>query len=154
MATRDGYYGSDGDDNTFTITGSDKKYFTLVNEKTGEVQVWQDNDDKDNPFVSDKRIGNINPETGKINYNSNWFSNVSKKDRQLVNDNLSTIKDASRNTATNGLITKKGIKPGEAKNQANDLLNNNRAFVAQNALYNPSNKQLEKAIAGAADVGT
>ena len=154
MATRDGYYGSDGDDNTFTIPGSDKKYFTLVNEKTGEVQVWQDNDDKDNPFVSDKRIGNINPKTGQIDYNGNWFSNVSKKDRQLVNDNLNTIKDASRNTATNGLITKKGIKPGEAENQANDLLNNNKAFIVSNALSNPVNLDETRKMVGEAEAGT
>lgn len=154
MATQDGYYGSDGDGNTFTIPGSDKKYFTLVNEKTGEVQVWQDNDDKDNPFVSDKRIGNINPKTGQIDYNGNWFSNVSKKDRQLVNDNLGIIKDASRNTAKNGLITKKGIKPGEAENQANDLLNNNKAFIVSNALSNPVNLDETKKMVGEAEAGT
>ena len=152
MATKDGYYGSDEDGNTFTIPGSDEKYFTLVNEKTGEVQVWQDNPNGINK--TDKRIGNINPKTGQIEYNNNWIRGATKKDRQLVNDNLGTIKDASRNTAKNGLISKKGITPVEAENQANDLLNNNKAFIVSNALSNPANLDKQRKMIGEAEAGT
>ena len=58
MTTKANFYGSDDDDNVFPLPGSDKKYFTLVNKKTGEVEVWQDN--PDGFLRSDKRIGNIN----------------------------------------------------------------------------------------------
>ena len=152
MTTKADFYGSDDDDNVFPLTGSDKKYFTLVNKKTGEVEVWQDN--PDGFLRSDKRIGNINPETGQIEYNGTWFSNVSKKDRQLVNDNLGTIKDQSINTAKLGIKNEKGITAGEAENQANDLLNNNRAFIVSNALSNPANLDKQRKMIGEAEAGT
>ena len=152
MTTKADFYGSDDDDNVFPLTGSDKKYFTLVNKKTGEVEVWQDN--PDGFLRSDKRIGNINPKTGQIEYNGTWFSNVSKKDRQLVNDNLGTIKDQSINTAKLGIKNEKGITPGEAENQANDLLNNNKAFIVSNALSNPVNLDETKKMVGEAEAGT
>jgi len=152
MTTKADFYGSDDDDNVFPLTGSDKKYFTLVNKKTGEVEVWQDN--PDGFLRSDKRIGNINPETGQIEYNGTWFSNVSKKDRQLVNDNLGTIKDQSINTAKLGIKNEKGITAGEAENQANDLLNNNKAFIVSNALSNPANLDKQRKMIGEAEAGT
>ncbi len=152
MTTKADFYGSDDDDNVFPLTGSDKKYFTLVNKKTGEVEVWQDN--PDGFLKSDKRIGNINPKTGQIEYNGTWFSNVSKKDRQLVNDNLGTIKDQSINTAKLGIKNEKGITAGEAENQANNLLNNNRAFIVSNALSNPVNLDETKKMVGEAEAGT
>jgi hypothetical protein len=155
MTTKADFYGSDDDDNVFPLTGSDKKYFTLVNKKTGEVEVWQDN--PDGFLRSDKRIGNINPETGQIEYNGTWFSNVSKKDRQLVNDNLGTIKDQSINTAKLGIKNEKGITAGEAENQANKLLNNNKAFMddtIQNALSKPASIEEQKKMIGEAEAGT
>ena len=155
MTTKANFYGSDDDDNVFPLTGSDKKYFTLVNKKTGEVEVWQDN--PDGFLRSDKRIGNINPETGQIEYNGTWFSNVSKKDRQLVNDNLGTIKDQSINTAKLGIKNEKGITAGEAENQANKLLNNNKAFMddtIQNALSKPASIEEQKKMIGEAEAGT
>ena len=63
MTTKAGFYGSDDTDNTFK--GQDGiDYFTLVNKKTGEVEIYQE------AFGADKRVGNINPDTGKVKYRS------------------------------------------------------------------------------------
>ena len=153
MTTKPGFYGSDETNNLFSIPGSDKKYFTLVNEKTGEVEIWQDTEGETLSF-HDKRVGNINPKTGQIDYNGNWWGGANNTDKELINNNLGIIKDQSRNTAKNGLIEQKGIKPGEAENQANDLLNNNRGFVVSNALSNPVNLDEARKMVGEAEAGT
>ena len=152
MTTKPDFYGSDETDNIFPLTGSDKKYFTLVNKKTGEVEIWQDN--PDGFLKSDKRVGNINPKTGQIDYNGNWWGGANNTDKKLINNNLGTIKDQARNTATLGIKNEKGITPGEADNQANDLLNNNRAFIVSNALSNPVNLDETKKMVGEAEAGT
>jgi len=111
--TKTGFYGSDGTDNQFTIPGSDKKYFTLVNEKTGEVEVWQDTEGETLSF-HDKRVGNIGAD-GEIDFNNAWWGGANKKDKALISDanNLAVIKNASQKTATTGLIAN-GVKPPEA----------------------------------------
>ena len=128
MTAKPNFYGSDEDDNVFPLTGSEEKYFTLVNKKTGEIEVWQDNPDGINR--TDKRIGNIS-KNGKIKYHSNWFSNVSEKDRKLVNDNITEIKNQSLKTATNGIIEEKGLDPGPAGAEANKLTNTKKALTPE-----------------------
>ena len=39
MTTKDGYYGSDGVENRFSDPKTNEAYFTLINEKTGEIEV-------------------------------------------------------------------------------------------------------------------
>ncbi len=57
MTTKEGFYGSDDDKNKFQ--GQDGiNYFTLVNKKTGEVEIWQDTEG-DTLSVHDKRVGNM-----------------------------------------------------------------------------------------------
>ena len=147
MTTKEGFYGSDDDENKFQ--GQDGiDYFTLVNKKTGEVEIYQE------AFGADKRVGNINPETGKIEYNGNWWGGANNKDKQWVNKNLKTIKDASRNTTKNGLAEEKGLRGNALEEQSNALLNNNKGFLYENALSKPANKQIKKAMAGPAEVGT
>ena len=137
MTTKEGFYGSDDDENKFQ--GQDGiDYFTLVNKKTGEVEIYQE------AFGADKRVGNINPETGKIDYNGNWWGGANNKDKQWVNKNLKTIKDASRNTTKNGLAEEKGLRGNALEEQSNALLNNNKGFLYENALSKPANKQIKK----------
>ena len=111
--TKTDFYGSDGTDNQFTIPGSDKKYFTLVNEKTGEVELWQDTEGETLSF-HDKRVGNIGAD-GKIKFNNAWWGGANPKDKELINDanNLVVIKNAAQKTAETGLIAN-GVKPPAA----------------------------------------
>ena len=147
MTTKEGFYGSDDDKNKFQ--GQDGiDYFTLVNKETGEVEIYQE------AFGADKRVGNIDPKTGKVKYNGNWWGGANNKDKEWVNKNLKTIKDASRNTTKNGLAEEKGLRGDALEEQSNALLNNNKGFLYENALSNPATKQIEKAMAGPAEVGT
>ena len=67
---RNGWYGNDDKTNRFTDPKTGEAYFTLVNEKTGEIELWNE----DFGFA-DKKVGTLNPETGKMDYNGKWFSN-------------------------------------------------------------------------------
>ena len=152
MTTKEGFYGSDTDKNKFP--GKDgKDYFTLVNKETGEVEIWQDTEGE-TLSVHDKRVGNIDPKTGNVKYNGNWWGGANNSDKEWVNKNLSTIKDAARKTTKNGLAEEKGLRGDALEEQSNALLNNNKGFLYENALSKPANKQIKKAMAGPAEVGT
>ena len=147
MTTKPDFYGSDDDDNKFP--GKDgMDYFTLVNKQTGEVEIYQES------LIADKRVGNIDPKTGKVKYNGNWWGGANNSDKEWVNTNLNTIKDAARKTTKNGLAEEKGLRGDALEEQSNALLNNNKGFLYENALSQPANKQIEKAMAGPSEVGT
>ena len=90
---RNGWYGNDDKTNRFTDPKTGEAYFTLVNEKTGEIELWNE----DFGFA-DKKVGTLNPETGKMDYNGKWFSNVNADDKAFA---------------------EKIIKNGDLKKQAN-----------------------------------
>ena len=135
MANKENFYGSDGTDNTFFLAGkdgntiTDKKYFPLVNKKTGEVELWEDNDDG---FLrGDKRIGTIN-EKEEMEYNSGWFNNVSEEDRELINNNIKDIKKQAQLTAANGIRDDNPtLSPQQARNQAKKLTNKNKVLTKE-----------------------
>ena len=54
MTTKDGYYGSDDVENRFSDPKTNEAYFTLVNEKTGEIELWNE----DFGFA-DKKVGTL-----------------------------------------------------------------------------------------------
>ena len=65
MATKDGFYGSDDTSNTFQGNGA--KWFTLVDKKLGDIDLYEELLD------DDKKAGTIFSNTGKLNFNPNWF---------------------------------------------------------------------------------
>ncbi len=149
MTTKAGFYGSDDTSNTFK--GQDGiDYFTLVNKKTGEVEIYQE------AFGADKRVGNIDRETGKVEYNGSWWGGANNKDKKWVDANLKTIKDASHKTIEKGYKEDNpGSSPESQRNQANKLSQNNKANEAQeliNTGLNPSN--ISKPEIGPATAGT
>tara|TARA_B100001250_G_scaffold315674_1_gene277983 strand:+ start:76 stop:1410 length:1335 start_codon:yes stop_codon:yes gene_type:complete len=90
---RNGWYGNDDKTNRFKDPKTNETYFTLVNEKTGEIELWNE----DFGFA-DKKVGTLDPETGKMDYNGKWFSNVNADDKAFA---------------------EKIIKNGDLKKQAN-----------------------------------
>ena len=135
MANKENFYGSDETDNTFFLAGkdgntiTDKKYFPLVNKKTGEVELWEDND---GGFLnSDKKIGTINEE-GEMEYNSGWFNNVSEEDRKLIDNNIKDIKKKAEVTAANGIRDDDPrLNPQQARNQAKILTNTKTSLTPE-----------------------
>ena len=77
MTTKDGYYGSDDVENRFSDPKTNEAYFTLVNEKTGEIEVYNEE------FGADKRVGTISPD-GSVDFNDNWWGGANKNDRAFV----------------------------------------------------------------------
>ena len=149
MTTKAGYYGSDDTSNKFK--GQDGiDYFTLVNKKTGETEIYQE------AFGADKRVGNISPETGEVEYNTNWWGGANNKDQEWVNANLDTIKNAAQKTTAKGILNDGASDSKAAQNQANTLLKNNKANEAQElvntALSNPAG--IKKPEIGPAQAGT
>ena len=134
MTTKTGFYGSDDTSNKFK--GQDGiDYFTLVNKKTGEIEIYQE------AFGADKRVGNIGAD-GKVKYNGNWWGGANNKDKEWVNKNLKTIKDQSQKTIENGLLEDNpGMTPEQARNQAYKLNNTNKSLSSEQeeALTNPTN---------------
>ena len=124
MTTKTGFYGSDDTSNKFK--GQDGiDYFTLVNKKTGEIEIYQE------AFGADKRVGNIGAD-GKVKYNGNWWGGANNKDKEWVNKNLKTIKDQSQKTTENGLLADNpGMTPEQARNQAYKLNNTNKSLSSE-----------------------
>ena len=125
---RNGWYGNDDKTNRFTDPKTGEAYFTLVNEKTGEIELWNE----DFGFA-DKKVGTLNPETGKMDYNGKWFSNVNADDKAFakkITENGDLKKYANQITAAtiadedncNG--DKECIK--EAKIKAQKLIDKNK----------------------------
>ena len=77
MTTQDGYYGSDDVENRFSDPKTNEAYFTLVNEKTGEIEVYNEE------FGADKRVGTISPD-GSVDFNDNWWGGANENDRAFV----------------------------------------------------------------------
>ena len=77
MTTKDGYYGSDDVENRFSDPKTNEAYFTLINEKTGEIEVYNEE------FGVDKRVGTISPD-GSVDFNDNWWGGANKNDRAFV----------------------------------------------------------------------
>ena len=116
--TKDGFYGNGADSNTFTLkhpNGKDtNKYFTLVNKKTGEIEVYQDE------RVGNKRVGTIGAD-GKMKYNDAWYAGVRETDRKTIENGLPAIKNHAITTAKTGIINEKGLDAGPAGAEARKL---------------------------------
>ena len=134
MATKDGYYGSDDTSNTFMGNGTN--WFTLVNKKVGDIDIYEDILD------DDKRAGTIFSESGKLEFNPNWFDQ-DLKHKSFINDNLKIFKNAGSETIKKGLLSADNtLNPEGAGNLAKNLTKTNKADEGssdnKDALTNPT----------------
>ena len=135
MATKDGYYGSDDTSNTFMGNGTN--WFTLVDKKLGNIDIYEDLLD------DDKKAGTIFSESGKIEFNPNWFSQ-DLKHKEFINDNLKIFKNAGSETIKKGLLSADNtLNPEAAGNKSKNLTKTNKADEGgsddKDALTNPAN---------------
>ena len=75
MTTKDGYYGSDAVENKFSDPATNESYFTLVNEKTGEIEIY-------NEEISDEKKVATMETDGSVVYNNDWLSSATTRDEQ------------------------------------------------------------------------
>ena len=105
MTTKDGYYGSDAVENKFSDPATNESYFTLVNEKTGEIEIY-------NEEISDeKRVATMETD-GSVVYNNDWLSSATKRDEQFIDI---------------------GVMTGSIKNHAAQLVNDESGLTPTNA---------------------
>ena len=105
MTTKDGYYGSDAVENKFSDPATNESYFTLVNEKTGEIEIY-------NEEISDeKRVATMETD-GSVLYNNDWLSGATERDEQFIDI---------------------GVMNGSIKNHAAQLVNNESGLTPTNA---------------------
>jgi hypothetical protein len=112
MTTKAGYYGSDAVANRFPDPKTNEAYFTLVNEQTGEIEIYNEE------FLADKRVGTLNTD-GTIEYNENWWGGANENDKAFVEGNLPKIREKA-----NEMVQKTtDLSPAETK----ELLKGNKA---------------------------
>jgi len=105
MTTKDGYYGSDAVENKFSDPDTNESYFTLVNEKTGEIEIY-------NEEISDeKRVATMETD-GSVLYNNDWLSGATERDERFIDI---------------------GVMNGSIKNHAAQLVNNESGLTPTNA---------------------
>jgi len=105
MTTKDGYYGSDAVENKFSDPDTNESYFTLVNEKTGEIEIY-------NEKISDeKRVATMETD-GSVVYNNDWLSSATERDEQFIDI---------------------GVMTGSIKNHAAQLVNDESGLTPTNA---------------------
>lgn len=105
MTTKDGYYGSDAVENKFSDPATNESYFTLVNEKTGEIEIY-------NEEISDeKRVATMETD-GSVVYNNDWLSSATERDEQFIDI---------------------GVMTGSIKNHAAQLVNDESGLTPTNA---------------------
>ena len=119
MATKEGYYGSDDTSNTFKGNGTN--WFTLVNKKVGDIDLYED------VLEDDKRAGTIFSESGKLEFNPNWFDQ-DLKHKAFINDNIKLVKNAASETIKKGLLAADStLSPEAAGNKSKNLTKTNKA---------------------------
>ena len=140
MTTKDGYYGSDDTSNTFKGNGTN--WFTLVNKKLGDIDLYE------NILDDANKAGTIFAESGKLDFNPNWFDQ-DLKHKDFINKNIKLIKNAASETIKKGLRDEdSSLSPEAAANKSKNLTKNNKADEGgtdnKDALTNPANIDPEK----------
>ena len=122
MTTKTGYYGSDAKTNRFIDPKTNEAYFTLVNKKTGEVELYNEE------FGADKRVGTLG-ENGKWEYNKNWWGGANGNDRAFAEK---IQKDGTLKKQASKIVKKQLVDEGktaaEANKETKDLINQNEGI--------------------------
>ena len=122
MTNKAGYYGSDAKTNRFTDPKTRETYFTLVNKKTGEVELYNEE------FGADKRVGTLGDD-GKWEYNKNWWGGANGNDKAFAEK---IQKDGTLKKQASKIVKKQLVDEGqtvdEANKKTNDLINKNEGI--------------------------
>ena len=116
MTTKAGYYGSDAVENRFSDPKTNKAYFTLVNEKTGEIEIYTEE------ISEDKRVGTMEKD-GSVVYNNTWVNSANENDERFIE--IGVITGSIKNHAQTMVKDESGLNNADTKqlmggNAAND----------------------------------
>ena len=148
MTSKAGYFGSDAKSNRFLAIpsgkGKNEKYFVLVNAKSGETEVWNEE------FGQDRFVGKYDPKTKKFKpeptagllgkgsrkYEQDFFT--SEKGTKLISQQ-------SKNTVVKDKV-EQGTDITTAQKEANNLTKNNeKQDNIENSLKNVISAESKKA---------
>ena len=133
---KSGFFGNDMKKYKFNAIvsgkGRNEKYFTLVNKKTGEVEIWN------NEWLSDRKVGTYDPKTKKIvlnngakDYEKEAFGDPeSGALNNVIQNSKSMIQKECFNDATNKASgVTEADRLASCKKMANDLLNDGSTTI-------------------------
>ena len=122
MTTKAGYYGSDAKTNRFEDKDTGETYFTLINKKTGEVELYNEE------FGADKRVGTLGDD-GKWKYNNNWWGGANKDDRAFADHILKEgILKEQATKIVDKELRQEGKTKAEAEKETKKLINKNQGL--------------------------
>ena len=106
MTTKAGYYGSDAVENRFSDPKTNKAYFTLVNEKTGEIEIYTEE------ISEDKRVGTMEKD-GSVVYNNTWVNSANENDERFIE--IGVITGSIKNHAQTMVKDESGLNNADTK---------------------------------------
>ena len=164
MTAKDGFYGRDDVDyRKDLVPNSNEKYFLQVNEKTGDMEVWNEE------FGSDKYVGVYKKDEDgnykKFEENENWWGGASKEEKKFFKsaEGLKATKDFAVQTIkkdlTNANITDETQTPEAAGANASQFIDEGAMTTPPDATSNEvanesSNKFKEELAKIENEVGT
>lgn len=127
MTAKDGFYGRDNVDyRKKLVPNSDEAYFLQVNEKTGDMEVWNEE------FGSDKYVGVYKKDKdgnyGKFEENKNWWGGARDEEKRFFKsaEGLKATKDLAvisiKKDLTDEKITEETQTPEAANENANEFI--------------------------------
>jgi hypothetical protein len=121
---RSGWYGNDNKANRFTDPDTGETYFPLVNEETGDIELWNE----DFGFA-DKKVGTLKKD-GTWDFNGKWFSNVNQDDKDFANKIAKdgTLRDKAELIVGKTIVEEEGVSVKEAQSKAQDLVWKNKGL--------------------------
>ena len=94
------------------MINTNESYFTLVNEKTGEIEIYNDE------ISDEKRVATMETD-GSVVYNNDWLSSATERDEQFID--IGVMNGSIKNHAAQLVNDESGLTPTNARS----LLGNN-----------------------------
>ena len=151
MTAKDGFYGRDDVDyQRELVPNSDEKYFLQINKKTGDIEVWNEEN------ISDKRVGVYKKDAdgnfGDFEENENWWGGAKPEEKRFFKSDagLKSVKQLAVVSIKKDLADEDITDPPQTEAAANK---NAQEFVDDNKMTTDPNATAEEVSAQTAQQG-
>ena len=151
MTAKDGFYGRDDVDyRKKLVPNSDEAYFLQVNEKTGDIEVWNEE------FGSDKYVGvykrDADGNFGDFEENNAWWGGAQQDEKKFFKSDagLKSVKNLAVESIKKDLTNEDITNPPQTEAAANK---NAQEFVDDNKMTTDPNATAEEVAAETAQQG-